>query len=152
MAPILTFKSKTYPAETVQRAEIINMVESKPLSNILEVTEVPATPVEITFECKQVKKSENSASSFGKVSLLNEVNSTKNVLALIDNGGTVKADANANLPVAKTVSASKNNLLSGDATSDWKREKTYDGSPIYRVMTTAPFDETFVFVLVDLIL
>lgn len=145
MAPILTFKSKTYPAETVQRAEIINMVESKPLSNILEVTEVPATPVEVTFECKQIKKSENSASGFGKISLpndhLSDFMAAKNALPLIDNGGTVKTDSNANLPATnKPVSGSKTNLLSGDASNDWKREKTYDGSPIYRVMTTAPFD------------
>lgn len=141
MAPILTFKSKTYPAETVQRAEIINMVESKPLSNISEVTEVPATPVEVTFECKQIKKSENSASGFGKVSLLNnnlsDLNSAQIALPPIDNDETVKSDSNANLPAAAAVSASKNNLFRSDAPTDWKREKTYDGSLIFRVMTTA---------------
>lgn len=136
MAPILTFKSKTYPLETLQRAEIINMVESKPLTNILEVTEVPVTPVEVTFECKQIKKSENSAFGFDKVSLLNnnssDVNSTKNALPSIDNEKTVKEDSNANLPITTTVTA---------LSTDWKREKTYDGSPIYRVMTTAiPID------------
>lgn len=142
MAPILTFKSKTYPAETVQRAEIINMVESKPLSNILEVSEVPATPVEVTFECKQIKKSENSASGFGKVSLLNnnlgDLNSMRSALPPIDSGEPVKTDSNANVPIAKPVSGSKNNLFSSDAPAEWKREKTYDGSLIYRVMTTAP--------------
>lgn len=140
MAPILTFKSKTYPAEKVQRAEIINMVESKPLTNIMEVTEVPTTPIEVTFECKQIKKSENSASGFGKVSLLNnnlsELNTMRNALPTIDDGDPVKTDSNANLPIAGAVSGSKNNLLSSVASTDWKREKTYDGSPVYRVMTT----------------
>lgn len=133
------------------------MVESKPLSNIVEVAEVPSTPVEITFECKQVTKAENSASGFGKISQLNnnssDLNENKDVLAPIAtgetekdtlapiaNGETVKSDSNANLPVAKPVSGSKNNLFSNEAPTDWKREKTYDGSPIYRVMTIAPFD------------
>lgn len=141
MAPILIFKSKTYPTETLQRAELINMVESKPLTNILEVTEVPATPIEVTFECKQIKKIENSASGFSRISLLNnnlsDLNLT-NTLPLIDSGETVKNDANANLPVATNASDSKNNVFSSGviASADWKREKTYDGSPIYRVMTT----------------
>lgn len=137
MAPILTFKSKTFPAETVQRVEIINMVESKPMSNIPEMTEMPATPVEVTFECKKVTKAENSAAGYGKSTLLNNNPSDLNVvqatLAPIDGTESPKSDANANLPATKAVSASKNNLLKCDASAEWKREKTYDGSLIFRV-------------------
>lgn len=143
MAPILTFKSKTYPAEVVHRAEIINVNESKPpLANIFEMTEMPATPIEITFECKKVQKAEKSAISLGRVSLVNdnldESDSNKNAVAPIENGATMKndVDLNANLPVS-------GGTAKADTSANWQREKTYDGSLIYRVMTT---DDSFYFI------
>lgn len=138
---------KTYPSECLSHTEKINMVALKPLPKIDEVNVKIASideisdsipSVEIAFECKQIKNSENSASHFTKITTincdLNELNINNNDFPSIDNSEVVPIKI-ANV-VNNSVHVSRNQIDSSDpkAPKEWKREKTFDGCPIYRVM------------------
>lgn len=143
---------KTYPSETVQITKINFLTDSKvpPLANISEtcvetetvenvadeyVVEATFIPVNETILCKQIKKSENSnigGFGYSKVSVLeNYMITSGNDFPSIDN-----SEAFDQSQEKAIVTESKNNLYKCDliATSEWKRDKTYDNQQIYRVI------------------
>lgn len=83
---------------------------------------------EIVFECKQIKASEKSANAFSKLTTLN------NNLGLTQSNDFPSIDKSEPVKNGETaIAASQSNLNSAKAPREWKREKTFDGCPIYFV-------------------
>lgn len=124
MATTIFSPSKTHPATDGQQVK----------STWLDATEMPSK-IEIIVECQQVHLVENPLSirrtSFGTV------DNQANVNAAIDsNGLRTQQQQNIKVPSDANLSRSSVTGISGmtGTAREWKRDKTFDGCPIYSVI------------------
>lgn len=110
---------------------------------------VPSEPIEEQFESKKIQKPEHAISLYKKIDYVQQTP----IININDFPSIDNSEQNDNIELSAIVSQSKNNLLHSYPNaniSDLKRDKTYDGCPIYRVNKFCSY--SFVFIsLFDLI-
>ena len=138
---------KTYPSEPDYLTEKYVNLREKILERIDE--SVPPEAIEILFESKQMQKAEHAAPKSGvrtTFSRVGGVSFEKHNFPPMDNTEVVATSAGQLQNAAPVINGSLSKPTENGASGvvapapppikppkEWKREKTYDGSPIYRV-------------------
>lgn len=139
--PLANIDEASFEASVEQESDVSEQVEDVKFSvEVVQVKfeepQVLSAPVEEQFESKRLQKSENAISGYRRIEFVQRSPIVNNDFPSIDN-----SEQNVSVESAAKVSQSKNNLFQSYpnvAASDLKREKTYDGHPIYRVISPFP--------------
>lgn len=135
--PLANIDEASFEASVEQESDISEKLEDikssvEVVQVILEEPQVLSAPVEEQFESKKFKKSENATFGYRRIEFVQRSPIVNNDFPSIDN-----SEQNVSVESAAKVSQSKNNLFQSYpnvTVNDLKREKTYDGHPIYRVI------------------
>lgn len=135
MASLLT--CKTYPSDNLDRPiKSMQTSPKKTLPKIEELEPPSVQAVEDTFECQKIKPTENARSRYTFSGNVGGLKIEENDFPSIDNSESEGKKQIIHAKGIRSQSGSKVDLnVAGtdEKAKEWKREKTYDGCPIYRV-------------------
>lgn len=135
---------KTYPSENFNPPiKVMQVSPKKTLPKIEELEPIVVEDIEQAFQCKKINPSERAVATY---TFSGNVNGFK-----IDESNFPSIDRSESEATKKTVetihaqpvpsrrsSKADSNIVDGNAEKktpkEWKREKTFDGCPIYRVI------------------